>query len=77
MSDTITIFLNERLVRLPAGSVVRDALAQVVPELLPACERGEALVTDGRALPVALDTPLVAGGILRAARSSRRGAPDA
>lgn len=77
MSATITVFVNERPVHLPTGSVVRDALALALPELLSACEQGDALVTDGRALPVGLGEPLVAGAILRAARSSRRGRSDA
>jgi len=77
MTDTCTVFLNGRAVSLPAGALVIDALRLVDPELTAACERGEAFVRDGRDLPLALDAPLVAGAILRAARSSRRGSPDA
>ena len=73
MSAEIRVFLNDRGHTLPAGARVRDALLEVMPELLPACESGEAFVTDGRGLPLPLDAPLPAGAILRAARSSRRG----
>ncbi|HEY7681674.1 MAG TPA: hypothetical protein VH879_03430 [Gemmatimonadales bacterium] len=64
--------MNERSYTLPAGALVRDALRAAVPELIPACESGEAFVTDGRGLPVALEDSLESGAILRAARSSRR-----
>lgn len=75
MAQEIRVFLNERGLTLPAGAVVRDALRAIVPELLPSCETGQAFVTDGRGIAVTLDTPLQAGAILRAARSSRRGGP--
>ena len=79
MPTDIRIFLNERGLTIPAGSRVREAIAAALPELLPACEAGEAFVTDGRGLPLALEVPLEAGTILRAARRSHRGvaAPDA
>jgi hypothetical protein len=77
MSGEIRVFLNERGHLLPAGAVVRDALRAILPDLLPACDAGQAFVTDGRGIPVSLDTPLQAGAILRAARSSRRGGPGA
>jgi hypothetical protein len=80
MAGEIRVFLNDRGHTLPTGARVRDALLAVMPELLPACESGDAFVTDGRGLPLSLDAPLPAGAILRAARSSRRGTatpPDA
>lgn len=72
MTDDIRIYLNERAVLLPHGATVRDALRLGVPAVLPAAEAGTAVVTDGRGLPVSLDTALEAGAILRAAHSSRR-----
>ena len=74
MADDIRIYVNERGVLLPPGATARDALRIAVPDLLPAAEAGSAVVTDGRGLPIPLDTPLEAGAILRAARSSRRAA---
>jgi hypothetical protein len=73
MSAEIRVFLNNRGYPLPAGSRVRDAVHAAVPELLAAAESGEAFVTDGRGLPLTLDSPLLAGAILRVTRSSRRG----
>lgn len=77
MPSDIRVYVNERGCTLPSGAVVRDALAATVPELLPDCEAGEAVITDGRGLPVALDAPVTGGTILRALRSRRRGAADA
>jgi hypothetical protein len=77
MPDTCTVFLNGRSVSLPAGALVIDALRLAAPDLVAACETGEAFVRDGRDLPLALDGPLVAGAILRTARSSRSGPPHA
>jgi hypothetical protein len=76
MPDTIRVYVNEKGCLVPSGALVRDALAVAVPELLPACDAGEAVITDGRGLPVALDTPVGGGTILRALRPSRRGAAD-
>jgi hypothetical protein len=79
MPGEIRIFVNERGHTLPSGARVRDALRAIVPELLPACEAGEAFVTDGRGIPVLLEAVLESGAILRAARSGHRnpaGAPD-
>ncbi len=79
MPSDIRVYVNERGGTLPAGARVRDALEALVPELLPVCDSGEGLVTDGRGLPVSLEAPLSGGMILRAVRSSRRAAtePDA
>lgn len=77
MPADVRVYVNERGCSLPAGSAVRAAIALAVPDLLAACEAGEARVTDGRGLAVSLDAPLTGGMILRAARPSRRGAADA
>lgn len=73
MPADVRVFVNERACSLPPGSTVRDALRAVVPELLPLCEAGQAAVTDGRAIEIALDVPLTGGAILRAQQTSRRG----
>lgn len=70
MPADIRIFLNERGYTLPAGATARDAVAAGAPELVAGLSAGQ--VTDARGLPVELDVPLVAGSILRAARSARR-----
>ena len=77
MPVELRVYVNDRSCTLPPGALVRQALAAAVPELLPACDAGDALVTDGRGLPVPLDAPVSGGTILRALRTSRRGAADA
>ena len=77
MPIACTVFINGQSVSLPAGALVIEALRLAAPDLIVACERGEAFVRDGRDLPLALDAPLAAGAILRTARSSRRGPADA
>jgi hypothetical protein len=72
MPAELRVFLNERGYSLPTGATVRDAIRLALPELLPECETGTALVTDARGLPVDLAQRLSAGAILRAHRSSRR-----
>ena len=71
MDAEIRIYLNGRGLLLAPGATARDALLHGAPDLLSAAA-GTALVTDGRGLPVSMETPLEAGAILRAARSSRR-----
>ena len=73
MPAAIRVFLNNRGYALPTGSSVRDAVQAAAPELLAAAESGEAFVTDGRGLPLTLESLLPAGAILRVSRSSRRG----
>lgn len=75
MSPTLTVFVNARPVEVPAGAVVLDAVRAADQDLFMACRAGAATVTDGRALPLALDSVLSAGAILRVARARRRG-PD-
>jgi hypothetical protein len=72
MPPEIRVYLNDRGLTLPPGALVRDAIREGAPELLPDCEAGQANITDARALPLRLEDPLVTGAILRVARSSRR-----
>ncbi len=76
MPPDIRVYVNERGCTLSNPALVRDAIAWAEPELLSACQAGEALVTDGRGLPLPLDAPLSGGLILRVARSRRRAATD-
>jgi len=72
MPGAIPVFVNTRSVLVPAGAPVREAIRLAEPALLPMCEAGQVVLTDGRGLPVALEDPLSAGAILRVARTSRR-----
>jgi hypothetical protein len=72
----LRVFVNDRLLCLPPGSTVRDALTASHPELLDQ-DQGPLLVTDGRGIALALDAALESGAIVRARRSSRQAGPPA
>ena len=76
MPDTLRCFVNERAVSLSPGATVHDAVRAFDAALLARVEKGEAYVTDGRAIRIALDTPLPAGSILRVIVSARSQADD-
>lgn len=71
MTTGFRVFVNEKPIAVPAGSLVRDALAAAGLDGDPGVMR----VTDARGLPVALDAELGPGTILRAFSSARR-VPD-
>ena len=71
MPDTLRCFVNERAVSLSPGATVLDAVTALDPALAARVTRGEAYVTDARALRVAGDQALAAGAILRVIVSSR------
>lgn len=71
MPDTLRSFVNERPVSLSPGATVLDAVTAFDPALAARVTRGEAYVTDARALRVAADQALSAGAILRVIVSSR------
>jgi hypothetical protein len=73
MPDTIRVYLNQRAVDLPAGTLVVDAIRLAEPQLSQSLESGKAKVTDGRGLELPLDQTLTSGAILRIIVSSRRG----
>ena len=74
MSSTIPVFVNQRLLSVPPGTTVRQAVATIDPAL--ATDLGPAVpVTDGRGLPLDPDRPVAAGSIVRAVRSARRSRP--
>ena len=76
MPGTLRCFVNERAVSLAPGATVHDAVRAFDAALLERVAKGEAYVTDGRAIRVALDTPLPAGSILRVIVSARAQADD-
>ncbi|HTS90313.1 MAG TPA: hypothetical protein VMG41_17625 [Gemmatimonadales bacterium] len=73
MSGEVRIFVNGKGYLVPAGSTVREGISRAEPSLLASCETGDAVLTDARGLPLALDALLEAGAILRAAPRHRRG----
>ncbi|HSR90287.1 MAG TPA: hypothetical protein VLK88_03195 [Gemmatimonadales bacterium] len=77
MPDTIRVYLNQRAVDLPAGTLVAEGIRLAEPQLSQSLESGKARVTDGRGLDLPLDQTLTNGAILRIIVSSRRGdSPD-
>ncbi len=71
MPDILRCFVNERAVSLSPGATALDAVAAFDPALAARVSRGEAYVTDARALRVTGDQLLAAGAILRVIVSSR------
>jgi hypothetical protein len=76
MDPTIRCFVNDRALALPAGATVADALRAFDGALAERALRGEAQVTDARALPVPAAAPLAPGAILRVYVSARGAADD-
>lgn len=72
MKDIIPVFVNGQRVEVPRGATAADAAAGFDPAL--ATGAAAVALTDARGLPVAPDTVLVTGDILRAAASARRAA---
>ena len=67
------MFVNSGVLDLPEGSFVADAVRQFDPVLSDRLSAGEAYVTDGRGIEVALDEPLASGAILRVIVRAKRG----
>jgi hypothetical protein len=76
MPDTIRVYLNQRAVDLPAGTLVANAIRLVEPQLTESLTAGKVKVTDGRGLNLPLDQTLTNGAILRVVVSSRRAPGD-
>jgi hypothetical protein len=71
VTDSKPVFLNDRLLQVPAGTTVAGLLAEHEPALLADLRAGRAMATDARGLPVAADAELAAGAVLRVFRSAR------
>ncbi len=66
MSDaTIRVFVNEKGVSVPAGSLALDAVRALLPDEANAIEAGSRRLTDSRGLPVEATESLVNGAIYR------------
>ncbi len=73
MSD-VTVFVNERPVRVPAGSPAAAAVAAFDATLAARIGAGEGHLTDARGIEVPADAPVHAGTILRVVVRARQGA---
>ena len=75
MSDTVRVFVNTKMVDLPAGATVADAVGAVDPSLLDLIVQGAAFLTDGRGIGLEPTAPLESGAIIRlGVRAKARGA---
>lgn len=77
MSDPFAVFVNQRRVLVPHGATAGVAAAQAAD--VDGLDPGRTLlITDARGLPVAPETVLAPGTILRVTASARRpDGPDA
>ncbi len=63
--DSLRVYVNERGVSVPHGSVAVDAVHALSPELAVEVNGGRQRLTDSRGLPVEASQPLVGGAIYR------------
>ncbi len=61
----LRVYVNERGVSVPHGSVALDAVRALFPEHADAIASGTMRLTDSRGLPVSHDSPLNGGAIFR------------
>lgn len=61
----ILVFVNERTCALPRGATVLDAVRKNSPVDADSLSAGRAKVTDSRGLPLAQDSVITGGAILR------------
>jgi hypothetical protein len=75
--EPLTVFVNERPVRVPRGAGAADAARVHDPTLAEPLTSGQAYLTDGRGIRIDPDTPLTPGDIIRVIVRSRRAEPHA
>ena len=63
--DSLRVYVNERGVSVPHGSVAVDAVRALFPELAAEVDAGRQRLTDSRGLPVDATQALVGGSIYR------------
>ncbi len=63
--DSLRVYVNERGVSVPHGSVAVDAVRALFPDLATEVDAGRQRLTDSRGLPVEAAQALVGGSIYR------------
>jgi hypothetical protein len=63
--DSLRVYVNERGVSVPHGSVAVDAVRALFPDLATDVDAGRQRLTDSRGLPVEATQALVGGSIYR------------
>lgn len=77
MTEPLRVFVNGSGVSVPAGSTVIDAVAVADPAAAEAVRAGTRLVADSRGIPVAAETLLSGGYVMRLVSARQRtGAAD-
>jgi hypothetical protein len=76
VTELIRVYVNERALDVPPGTVVSAAVAALDPGLGAAVAEGRAYVTDGRGIRLGADAPLTAGAILRVVRPAKHPAAN-
>lgn len=72
MTEPLRVFVNGIGVSVPAGSTVIDAVAAADPAAAADVRAGTRLVADSRGIPVAADTPLSGGYVMRLVSARQR-----
>jgi hypothetical protein len=63
--DSLRVYVNERGVSVPHGSLAVDAVRALFPDLATEVDAGRQRLTDSRGLPVDATQALVGGSIYR------------
>ena len=76
MSDTVRVFVNGKGYDAAAGGTALDAVTLHARADADGVRAGKLLVTDSRGLPIAADTPLFNGAVIRLIPNRERDASD-
>lgn len=72
MTEPLRVFVNGAGVSVPVGSTVIDAVALTDAAAAAEVRAGTRLVADSRGIPVASDTPLTGGYVMRIVSARQR-----
>ena len=76
MTEPLRVFVNGTGVSVPVGSTVIDAVAAADADAAAEVRAGTRVVADSRGIPVAADTPLSGGYVMRLVSARQRSAAD-
>ncbi|MCE9602663.1 MAG: (2Fe-2S)-binding protein [Gemmatimonadetes bacterium] len=76
MTEPLRVFVNGTGVSVPAGSTVIDAVAAADSAAAAEVRGGTRVVADSRGIPVAADTPLSGGYVMRLVSARQRTGTD-
>lgn len=72
MTEPILVFVNDRGIRVPAGTSAAGAIAEYDAALAEGIRAGAAYLTDGRGIRLEPDSLVFAGAIIRVVSSARQ-----